>query len=76
MFMGALHRPRTISGEVFCRTQEDSERIGVSKSTLMRWINAGQLPDAGRRDRHNWRLFSESEIDSATRFAQQTHSTT
>jgi len=67
--------PETISGEVFYRTQEAVERIGVSESTLMRWINAGQLPDAGRRDRHNWRLFSESEIDSARRFAQQTHST-
>jgi len=54
--------PRTIDGETYYTVQEACEIAGVSKSTFLRWVNAGAIRDVSQRDRHGWRLFTEEDI--------------
>ena len=42
-------------------THEAAVEAGISKSTLLRWIREERLEDV-RRDRNNWRVFSEQDI--------------
>ena len=42
-------------------TEEAAEAAGISKSTLLRWIKQGVLPDV-RRDRNNWRVFTPKDV--------------
>ncbi len=45
---------------------------GISRSTLLRWIDNGMVADAERRDRKGWRLFSEEEVKGLREYAQRT----
>jgi len=36
--------------------------VGVSRSTLLRWLRSGILKDASHRDRRGWRLFTQADI--------------
>ncbi len=36
--------------------------IGISRSTLVRWLTKGVLEDASYRDVRGWRLFTEDNI--------------
>ena len=36
--------------------------IGISRSTLVRWLVKGVLEDASYRDIRGWRLFTEADI--------------
>jgi DNA-binding transcriptional MerR regulator len=51
-----------INGQMYYRTQEACQKAGVSRATLFRWLKAGVLEDAMRRDRKGWRLFTENDI--------------
>lgn len=42
-------------------TEQAAEAAGISKSTLLRWIKHGVVPDV-RRDRNNWRVFTRRDI--------------
>jgi len=42
-------------------TQEAAVEAGISKSTLLRWIREQRIKDV-RRDRNNWRVFSEQDV--------------
>jgi excisionase family DNA binding protein len=42
-------------------TEQAAEAAGISKSTLLRWIKQGIVPDV-RRDRNNWRVFTRKDI--------------
>lgn len=42
-------------------TEAAASRLGISKSTLLRWIRAKRVTDV-RRDRNNWRVFSDEDI--------------
>src|SRR5215471_15199857 len=72
-----LHRfrartmPRQIGDAHFFSLIEVSRLIGVHRTTLLRWISAGKVPDA-RRDRHGWRLFSEEQVETIKDFALYT----
>jgi excisionase family DNA binding protein len=46
----------------YYRTAEVCEMVGVSRTTLWRWIKAGILEDLAKRDRRGWRLFTESDL--------------
>lgn len=50
-----MARTRTFS------TEEAATELGISKSTLLRWIREKRIGDV-RRDRNNWRVFSERDI--------------
>jgi excisionase family DNA binding protein len=51
-----------IDGRTYFRTTEVCEKVGVSRSTLLRWLGNGVLSDAQHRDRRDWRLFTEDDI--------------
>jgi excisionase family DNA binding protein len=42
-------------------TDAAATELGISKSTLLRWIREKRISDV-RRDRNNWRVFSERDI--------------
>ena len=54
----------TIKGQTYYRTKEACEMIGVSRSTLLRWLSTGVLKDVTLRDRRGWRLFTEIDLKS------------
>ena len=54
--------PTKIDGATYYRTAEVAWKAGISRSTLLRWINDGIIKDTSRRDRRGWRLFSEDDI--------------
>ena len=51
-----------IKNQTYFRTTEACQMVGVSRSTLMRWLKSGILKDASTRDRRGWRLFSVTDI--------------
>ncbi len=52
-----------INDQTYYRTSEACQRAGISKATLFRWFKAGILEDVVRRDRKNWRLFTQDDIN-------------
>jgi len=54
--------PMVIKGQTYYRTREVCGMVGVSRSTLLRWISSGLIRDASVRDRREWRLFTEADI--------------
>jgi excisionase family DNA binding protein len=54
--------PILIEGQTYYRTRDVCEMVGVSRSTLLRWISGGLIRDASVRDRREWRLFTEADI--------------
>ena len=54
--------PVKLNGQTFYRTNEVYRLVGISRSTLFRWLKQGVLKEVERRDRRGWRLFSEDEV--------------
>ena len=54
-------------------TAEAADRIGVSKSTLLRWIVEGSIADVAR-DWRGWRVWSEQDVNRAKAFKRTYHS--
>ena len=48
--------------EPLYRMKEALQKIGITAPTYYRWVNSGQIEDVRFRDRANWRLFTESDI--------------
>lgn len=42
-------------------TEAAATELGISKSTLLRWIRDKRIRDVAR-DRNNWRVFSDKDI--------------
>ena len=55
--------PMTVNGQTYYRTSEACQMVGISRSTLLRWVKEGSLDIPEYRDRRKWRLFTEQEID-------------
>ena len=51
-----------INHETYYRTAEVCQKVGMSRSTLLRWLRSGILEDSAHRDRRGWRLFTEADI--------------
>ncbi len=51
-----------IKGEIYYRTREACSKIGIHRSTLLRWLKFGIVRDASHKDRRGWRLFTETDI--------------
>ncbi len=60
--------PVAIEGKKYYRTSEAAKMAGISRSTLLRWIQGGVVTDESHRDRRGWRLFSKADI---TRFQRE-----
>jgi excisionase family DNA binding protein len=54
--------PIVMKGQKYYRTRDVCEMVGVSRSTLLRWISSGLIRDTATRDRRGWRLFTEVDI--------------
>jgi len=54
--------PIVMKGQTYYRTRDVCEMVGVSRSTLYRWISSGLIRDTATRDRRGWRLFTEADI--------------
>ena len=54
--------PIILNQKTFYKTSEASAMVGISRSTLLRWIKEGVLKDASHRDRRGWRLFTDADI--------------
>ena len=65
----------TINGQSYYRTAEVCRRVGISRTTLFRWLKDGIFREAGLRDRRGWRLFTEEEIDGLNAEVNQTSKT-
>ena len=51
-----------INGTTYYRTAEVCRMVGISRTTLFRWLKDGLLREAQHRDRRGWRLFTKEEI--------------
>jgi DNA-binding transcriptional MerR regulator len=49
-----------------CGTAVAAKRLGVSKPTLLRWFAQRRTADV-RRDRNNWRVFTEQDLERIKR---------
>jgi excisionase family DNA binding protein len=54
--------PIVMKDQTYYRTAEVCKMVGVSRSTLLRWISGGLIRDTATRDRRGWRLFTEANI--------------
>jgi len=52
----------TINGTTYYRTAEVCRMVGISRTTLFRWLKDGLLRETQYRDRRGWRLFTKEEI--------------
>jgi site-specific DNA-methyltransferase (cytosine-N4-specific) len=58
---------------VEARLQTISEaacRAGVHADTLRRWVRDGKIPEP-QRNRNDWRVFTEREVQAIVAFAQK-----
>ena len=55
--------PVQINGQTYYRTIEVCRAVGISRTTLFRWLKEGVFKEAEHRDRRGWRLFTEQELE-------------
>jgi excisionase family DNA binding protein len=61
----------TVNGQTYYRTTEVCRLVGISRTTLFRWLKDGIFDEAQHRDRRGWRLFTEEEVDRLKTEANQ-----
>ena len=61
----------TVNGRTYYRTTEVCRLVGISRTTLFRWLKEGTFEEAQYRDRRGWRLFTEGELDKLKAEANQ-----
>lgn len=54
--------PVTVNGRKYYRTAEVCRMVGISRTTLFRWLTEGVFNEPEHRDRRGWRLFTEEEV--------------
>jgi transposase len=54
---------------VTMNTEKVAKIIGVSKSTILRWISTGLIKDV-KRDNRGWRVWSEQNVQQLTEFKE------
>ena len=55
--------PVTINGQTYYRTSEACQIVGISRTTLLRWLRQGNFKTRDHRDRRSWRLFTQEDIN-------------
>ena len=61
-----------IGDETYFRVAEAAYLSGISKSTLIRWIENGTFKRKILRDRNGWRIFSNSDIQELKKLTSYT----
>jgi len=54
--------PVEFNGQIYYRTLEACKKTGISRATLLRWLQAGVL-DRVHRDTRGWRLFTGEDLE-------------
>ncbi|TFG47186.1 MAG: MerR family transcriptional regulator [Dehalococcoidia bacterium] len=54
----------TLKDIKYYRTAEVCELVGISRTTLFRWLKNDFLGESVARDRRGWRLFTEAEVEN------------
>ena len=54
--------PVTVGGRKYYRTAEVCCMVGISRTTLFRWLTEGIFDEPEHRDRRGWRLFTQEEV--------------
>lgn len=54
--------PVIIKKRIYYRSAEVCQKIGISRSTLLRWLK-GNIIAEPPRDRREWRLFTEHDVN-------------
>jgi DNA-binding transcriptional MerR regulator len=54
--------PVVFKKKKYYRTSEVCKIVGISRTTLWRWMNAGILEDTAKKDRRGWRIYSSADI--------------
>jgi len=52
-----------LKGDMYYRINEACKEAGISRNTFLRWVRLGKYPDVRHRNRNNWRLFSQEEVN-------------
>jgi predicted DNA-binding transcriptional regulator AlpA len=55
--------PVKINSVTYFRTADVCKMVGISRSTLFRWLGKTEFINKERRDIRVWRLFTKGEID-------------
>jgi DNA-binding transcriptional MerR regulator len=66
--------PVNVDGKLYYKTSEAARLAGISRSTLLRWMDRQIINETSLRDRRGWRLFAQDEISSISREAHKLHS--
>lgn len=56
--------PFSINDQTYYRTAEVCRMVGISRSTLFRWLKEGIVSDVEYRDWRGWRLFTSAQIET------------
>lgn len=60
-----------VNGQTFYRTAEVCQMVGISKTTLFRWLKEDILSETVYRDRRGWRLFTKDEMETLKQEAER-----
>jgi excisionase family DNA binding protein len=63
--------PVAINGQKYYRISEACRMIGISRTTLLRWLRQGNLKLPEYRDRRKWRLFTEDDVNKLNQEANR-----
>ena len=58
--------PIIINHRKYYRTAEVCQIVGISRSTLFRWLKSGAFEDVENVDRRGWRLFTARDLKRLT----------
>ena len=62
--------PKWLGDQEFYSTLEVADAAGISKTTLLRWLRSGDIPEP-KRDRRGWRIFSREEVGKIRAWAHK-----
>jgi len=58
--------PVIVNRKKYYRTAEVCRIVGISRSTLFRWLKSGTFEDVENVDRRGWRLFTAKDVKRLT----------
>ena len=68
---GGSNMPVMMNGQKYYRTSEACHMVGISKTTLLRWLRQGNLKLPEYRDRRKWRLFTREDVNALNQEANR-----
>ena len=62
-----------VGGRKYYRVSEACIAVGISRTTYLRWVRDGVIPDVRQRDWKGWRLFSGGDVKRLKAKVNQIH---